>query len=84
MNQSADSQAADSENKAENISQNAVIAVKRLEKKTQSYFKSENAVKALQKRNDEIGVNKKTFDIPMAEKFLEAIKKTIEEIDNEH
>lgn len=78
MNQPADNQAADSENKTEYISQNAVIAVKRLKKKTQSYFKSENPVKALQKRNDGIGINKKTFNVPMAKKFPEAIKEAIE------
>ncbi|KKR89286.1 MAG: hypothetical protein UU85_C0004G0127 [Candidatus Wolfebacteria bacterium GW2011_GWA2_42_10] len=50
----------------------------------QSYFESEITVNFFQQRNNEMGVNKKTFNVPMTEKFLNAIKKTIKDVDKNH
>ena len=46
----------------------------------QGYFESEKTVQFFQNRNDEININKKTYNIPVAQKFFQAKNETIKKI----
>lgn len=60
--------------------ENGVISEKRVEKITEGDFKSDSPVQFFQQGNDEVSVNFKTVQIPVAKKLNQAEEKTFKKI----
>lgn len=80
VNQSADNQANQPENKPENISDNGIILVKGLENIFQGNPPRQNLIELAENLQVAMAENKKTINIPMMKKCFDPVEKIIGEM----